>query len=259
MPSRLEFNPGNHTYKLDGHRVPGVTTAIKRNEEKGGLAPAAAKLTALYAAENPAPQGAAARAKWVDEAKAHYRMVWNAQRDKGIFLHDAARQLIDGTPLRPADADGVAWPDDVIASAKQLARFMDDFNAQPILAERPVFHDVHFWAGTLDLVALLNDGKRWLLDYKTGKGIYPSMALQAAAYRHATHVQILTESGDLIDRPMVAVDRAGVIHIQDDGYQLIPIRSDDLVYRRFLHTLPLADFWSWKPSATVGDPIRAEK
>ena len=37
----------------------------------------------------------------------------------------------------------------------------------------------HGYAGTLDLIATLRDGrKRWLLDLKTSKGVYGDMALQ---------------------------------------------------------------------------------
>jgi hypothetical protein len=94
-----------------------------------------------------------------------------------------------------------------------------------------------------------------LLDYKTGEtGIYPKDALQLAAYRHATHVQVLTEDG-LADIPMPKVDRAACIWVRPEGYELRPVRSDDLAYSIFLAMLPVARWQDWPREESVGEPV----
>jgi len=257
MSSRLVFSEGRHTYALDGHRVPGVTTVIRNATNKPALPPSAAKETALWAAANVEALTPMGTDSWVRAATAAYRDAWGASAKRGTLLHDAARQLVAGEPLEPVDAEGVQWPDDVIRSAEMLARFMDEWDAQPVIAERPVFHEAHGWAGTLDLVADLRDGRRWLLDYKTGKtGVYPEMAMQQAAYRHATHYQgVDTTTGELVDLPMVPVDRAGVVWVRPDFYELRPVRADDAMYQVFLAMLPVSRWTEWPREETVGEPI----
>lgn len=258
MASRLVFTESRHTYALDGVRVPGVTTVIGKAHDKPALVGAAAKVTALYAAEHVADKDAGTE-RWVADIKGHYRAKWNASGRRGTLLHDAARQLVAGDPLMPVDINGEPWPEDVIRSAQQLARFMDQWDMQPSLTERPVFHEAHGWAGTMDAVAVLRDGQRWLLDYKTGEtGIYPKDALQLAAYRHASHVQVVAGE-ELEDQPMPEVDRAACVWVRPDFYELRPVRADMESYAVFLAMLPVARWTDWKVEASVGEPVALGK
>jgi hypothetical protein len=255
MSSRLVFSPGRHTYALDGIRVPGVTTVINRATDKPQLVHASAREAATWAAANMEALSILGVDAWIRQAAGAPRQVWNGKARRGTLLHEAARQLIAGDPLTPVDAEGEAWPDDVIRSAEQLARFMDEWDAQPVLAERPVFHEHHGWAGTIDLVADLRDGRRWLLDYKTGEtGIYPKDSLQLSAYRHATHVQVETPEG-LADIPMPKVDRTACIWVRPEGYELRPVRTDEESYAVFLAMLPVAAWTGWPREESVGEPV----
>ena len=117
---------------------------------------------------------------------------------------------------------------------------MDEWDVDPEWTERPVFHTEHLWAGTVDLIARIRDGRRVLFDYKTGKtGIYPKDALQLATYRHATHIQISVstngEEPELMDRPMPEVDEAACVWIRPDFYEVRPVRADRLSYDVFRH------------------------
>jgi hypothetical protein len=53
---------------------------------------------------------------------------------------------------------------------------------KPVLLEKAMVSDAHRFGGTVDCVAYL-DGKLWLIDFKTGSGIYDEMGMQLAAYR----------------------------------------------------------------------------
>jgi len=243
---------------LDGHKVPGVTTVINRALAKPGLVYAAAREAARWAADNHEAFNVNVPGPWVEAATKAHRVEWDKAARRGTLLHEAARQLIGGEPLTPVDDNGEQWPDDVIRSAEQLARFMDEWDVEPLLSERPVFNDVHQWAGTIDLVADLGDGKRWLLDYKTGaSGIYPEHALQLAAYRHATHVQQVDEDDEalVIDHAMPEVDDAACVWVRPDGYELVPVRADDSWYRVFLAMLPVYRWSALGAESSVGDPL----
>ncbi|MBA7568678.1 hypothetical protein ES708_10412 [subsurface metagenome] len=63
---------------------------------------------------------------------------------------------------------------------------------EPVLIEVPLVSEAYGYGGTIDCLAQL-DGKLQLLDFKTGKGIWPEMVLQLAAY-----LQLLTEHGHVI-------------------------------------------------------------
>jgi hypothetical protein len=255
MGSRLVFTPSRHTYALDGTRVPGVTTVINRATDKPALVYAAAKETARWAVDHTGLIDVIGPASWERQAASFHRDVWNAKGKRGTLLHDAARQLVAGDPITP-ETDGEPWPDDVVASAEQLARFMDEWDVDPLFTERPVFHETDRWAGTLDLVAKLRDGRRWLLDYKTGEtGIYPKDALQLAAYRHATHIQVDTAGTGLMDRPMPDVDIAGCVWVRPEGYELRPVRSDDAAYLVFRSMLPVSAWMGWAREDSVSEPL----
>ncbi|KKL03831.1 hypothetical protein LCGC14_2622160, partial [marine sediment metagenome] len=118
------------------------------------------------------------------------------------------------------------------------------------------------WAGTLDAIAtfdrdLFDDAAlrvfqdddmptpmrlegqtlRLLVDYKTGKGVYPEVALQLAGYRYA---DTFLGGPDASETTMPQVDGCAVLHLREDGYDLIPIRVDDdtfttLQYTREMH------------------------
>ena len=53
-----------------------------------------------------------------------------------------------------------------------------------IAAECQVVSEIHRYGGTLDLVATI-DGVPSLLDFKTGRGVYPEHRIQLAAYGQA--------------------------------------------------------------------------
>ena len=54
-----------------------------------------------------------------------------------------------------------------------------------IASEITVFNREHLYAGTLDLLAVMPDGKRYVIDWKTAKAAWPEYSLQIEAYRMA--------------------------------------------------------------------------
>jgi hypothetical protein len=80
---------------------------------------------------------------------------------------------------------------------------------KPILVEEPLVSDQHGYGGTVDLYGVI-DGEPTLIDFKTGKGIYPEMRYQVAAYR-----QLLEEHGH-------QVSNARILRIgrdEDEGFE----------------------------------------
>ena len=70
---------------------------------------------------------------------------------------------------------------------------------EPLAIERTVYCRACGYAGTLDLYAKV-EGALTILDWKSGRAIYPEAFLQNVAYRHAAARQRLPSSQGLIVR-----------------------------------------------------------
>ena len=122
-----------------------------------------------------------------------------------------------------------------------------------MLVESPVANITPGAAGTIDLVADLADGYRWLLDLKTTRsGIFREVALQLAAYRYAEWV--LDPAGTVT--PMPAVDRVGAVWLQADRtYELLPIQADQQALAIFRAAKLVAAFADQKDDGRIGAPL----
>lgn len=242
--SRLVVGTGRfHTYSLDGERVPSVTGIIGKAVGKPGLVKWAARTAAEWAAAHIDDLAVLGEGSWAREAAAASDRVRDASAQAGKDVHLIAERLVYG---RPVPDEG--YTDDVRRMGEQVARFMDTHDVAPVLVEAPVFHEEDRWAGTLDLVADLGNGERWIIDYKTGQsGVWAETALQVAAYRHATHVQL----GDR-DLLMPGVARAAALWVRPDAWELLPLKAGRDTYAVFQHCQVVAAWASQKREDNVG-------
>lgn len=250
--SRLVVGSGRfHTYSLDGERVPSVTGVIGKALGKPGLVKWSAREAALWAAAHVDELPILGPESWIREATTASDRTRDRAADDGKAVHLIAERLVFGEPVPDEGPDGLPFPDDVRRMGEQVARFQDTWEVSPILVECPVFHEGDRWAGTLDLVADLRDGSRWLLDYKTGSsGVWPETALQVAAYGNATHCQL--GERDLLMSP---IDRYGALWVRPDGWQLVPLVADADTYGVFRHCLQVAAWAAQKRDDIVGAPL----
>lgn len=204
-----------HSYWLDGHRLPGVTTILDEAIRKRALENWAATTTAKAAVDRwdeladlpvSARLDRLTRARWE---------VSDAAKLTGTKVHGYAEDLSHG---RDTDV-----PPQYVGAAEALARFMDEYRVEPVAVERPVFHARHGWAGTPDLLAGMGT-TLWLFDWKTGRGIYPEAVLQLSAYAHATHW--LKPDGTVAE--WIPPERCGAVHVTSDSATLYPIAPDTI-------------------------------
>lgn len=226
----------NHGYKIDGLKVPGVTT-ITGHFKSGALVEYPGKQVANYAVDNWGTLGElppAARlnkllgSRWADR---------DAAAGRGTQVHQIARRLHEGETEVP-------YPDDLAGHVEACADFLDRLEPKIVAAELIIGNRSVRYCGTLDLIADLGpvpwDGEiipaaRWLLDLKTARsGIWPETALQLCAYEHAE--VFLAEDG--AERPMdwLEVERCAAVWIRADGWDLIPVDTgpDTWAYFQYL-------------------------
>jgi hypothetical protein len=222
----LVFYEKSHRYKLDGNWCPGVTTAINGGYPKD-LKRWAARTVAEFVADNN-DQVESLRAMGRDPMVAALAGVpfqyTEDQKLKGSQIHNLAEQLVDGTEIEV--------PEHLVAYVESCVEFLDTWKPKPLVVERPLAHRAHWWAGKPDLFAELPDGRIILYDYKTGaSGIWPETAFQLSAYSHAEFYA--DENGD--EHPIPDVDFCAAVWLRQDGYDVIPVKADDEVYKEFRH------------------------
>jgi hypothetical protein len=221
-----------HRYELDGEPCAGVTTILQNGYPKPALIGWAANTTAAYAVEHWSELAELGLVARLDLLKRARNLDRGEAANRGTQVHALAQQLARGAT--------VDVPEPLAGIVDSYLRFAEEWQVRELLVEASCGSRRPRYAGTLDLVAELVGDQRWLLDFKTGAKDprYPDTALQLAAYRHAEFY--LDAQG--IEQPMLEVDRAGIVWLRADGYDLIPVETGKDVYRTFLYVREVAAY-----------------
>lgn len=158
----------------------------------------------------------------------------------GTQVHEVCESLIKGIP--------VEIPKEIAGYIGQFSKFVMAKRPRWIESEVTVWSKVDGYAGTADAIAEI-DGETWLIDFKTGKGVYPEYGMQLAALKYA----------DWIIRPdcemelLCEIDWLGVLHLRPRSHKLVRIEHGDLCFRAFKGALEL---FRWKDE--VADHVLGE-
>jgi hypothetical protein len=225
----LKFSPASHRYWLDGKPITGVTTLIK-----GGLpAPAlmywSAKTVAEWVADNEDAVAGLRNMGRGPMIAALKETPWQARDEaanRGTEVHALAEKLVAG--------EEVDVPEPIAGHVESCVRFLDEWHVTPIITETSVAHRAHWWAGRLDMIGSLPDGRIICWDWKTTRsGIFAETAFQLAAYSHA---QFYVTDDDIdTEIAMPTIDECKAVWLRADGYDVIPCQADDAVYNEFRH------------------------
>lgn len=235
-------------YEIDGELYPSVTHCLQAiakpalinwaaNTERAAVTEAAADLYEQWAASVVPPVMpresylATLHAK-LGQVKAHQKTL-----AKAGDIGTAAHKLIEWTMRDAIGADAGPKP---AVDEKALWAFMafEDWAKsvalKPVLIEQTVYSKMHRFAGTMDLLARV-DGVLTLVDFKTGKGIYPEAYLQSAAYQVALiemgYVQ--PAAGLIVRLPKVETD---------PHFEVAPVPPVTELFPVFL---AVKELWKW--------------
>jgi predicted RecB family nuclease len=81
--------------------------------------------------------------------------------------------------------EAAVWADELMPFQTAYSVWFDAAVADVLAVEQFVWHPVHRYGGTLDLLARLKDGRRAVIDLKTSKRLDVSYRLQLMAYAEA--------------------------------------------------------------------------
>ena len=158
----------------------------------------------------------------------------DAAADAGTEAHKAIERHILGEPI--GDLGELAQ-----ASFENFLEFEKQLEPRWEASELTVFNPTAKYAGTLDFIAeipALGEGLT-LGDIKTGKGVYLEVALQLAAYRFAEFATT-AHNNEKVDMPKT--ERAVVLHLRPDSWELVPVQADTEAFQMFLHVSNVAWF-----------------
>lgn len=214
--SRLTFEPVKHVYLLDGKRATSVTTILSGGIPKGALVPWAAKTAAQYAIDNP---GAT-----LEEIKGAPDRDRDEAGRRGTLVHDTIELILR------VDDPGI--PEEIAAHIVGWRAFLAAWQIRAIFQECIVAHTALRHAGKFDLIGcspLINEGKPFILDWKTSRSVHDEAALQMSAYARAEFM-VHPVTGEEI--PVPTVSASFVAHVTADGTELYPCAETHLELRR---------------------------
>ncbi|MFF6928349.1 hypothetical protein [Streptomyces californicus] len=182
----------------------------------------------------------------VDYLKNAHRRTSKAASDLGSTAHDYFERLArgDSVPLRQVHAD-------VKPHVTYFKQFLDEIQPEFLHLEETVWSDEHAYAGSFDAIARV-DGEVVVLDWKTSKEVYDSVALQLSAYRYANRI-ILADSGESVDVPPMT--GGAVLHVRPDSWKFVPVECGEDVFAAFLALRKVFDWERDGKKGVVGRPI----
>ncbi len=222
---RREHGKG-HSYFDDDGKLDSVTKILSEGLPKPALINWAANTTASYAVDH-----------WdelaldpISERIRKLRAARFGERDRaarrGTEVHALAERLIRG--------EEVEVPDELAGHVESYVRFLDQWQPKPVLLEAVVASRRWRYAGTLDAVMDLPDGRRVIADVKTTRsGIYPETAYQVAAYAGAE--VYLDDDGTEQSVSELGITGGLGIWVRADGCDVHPVDISEQTHKSFLH------------------------
>jgi hypothetical protein len=185
----IDFYPDSHRYKLKGEKsyllsATAITGIIDKSRV---LINWALGLTGSYIRkylEEASSNNFSAEelAPIIEEALNQHNVKRDDAADIGSQVHDIAQrigeELRDGKPLSDISED---LPEAVKNGVCAFIDWVVEHKVKFLECERMVYSKKHKFVGITDAIVEI-DGKKYLIDYKTSKGIYSYMNYQVAGY-----------------------------------------------------------------------------
>lgn len=231
LVERVSFRDSDHTYYLDGKRIPSVTTLLG-NLSKPGLIYWAANIGADAVAErvrNLTPgdlaqlEMAHEDSAWLDPlANELHRLAKRAHIDRKNNAAAKGNQVHDAIDRFQTDYFNAEPPDEpnALASYEAFLRWWKESDFSYIDGERKIVDAQGRYSGRLDLLCE-NDNGLFVCDVKTSAGVYPEHVLQNAGYAAAIESELEREVAGTI-----------VLWIPEGAAKLIAIERDREEWQR---------------------------
>jgi len=218
----------HYRHPITDELVPSVTNVLSVIN-KPALVGWAAKQVAIMAADMRANLAELEHDEVVDLLKGAASRKSNRAGSRGTDVHQWIADRLSGSDDYELTGNAAAY----LPAARS---WLDDMKPTAIAVETTMFHPL--FAGTCDAVVEI-DGEKWLLDFKTSRGIYAEAALQTSALAGCF---LWMEDGNAVEAQ--AVDRVGVVRFDDKGKYEMREVDDPASHQEMF--LALLSFWYWQ-------------
>ena len=174
----------------------------------------------------------------LSDEKAHKKLLRKAG-EVGSQVHSLIEWGLKAELLQKVGPSPEIGPQAQMAYAG-YQRWRQSVKLKPIWVERTVWSEYYGYAGTADLLAEVN-GEETLIDWKSGKSVYPEAHLQNAAYRQCVWEMEIGRpmKGMIVRLPKTADDpEFEVVEVAQDSSELMKV---------FTHAMQL---WKWQQDTT---------
>ena len=231
------WNERARVYIFDGVTYPSVTSVIGMMD-KPALINWAARLAAEYSQDNRAALGQLDPEAAVDAIKG----AWRRSRDRAANFGTAVHEMIESRETPEPDSELAPYVDGAAA-------FLKGFKLDVTSQEVTVVSKEHGYAGTMDVLALRpKDDAVVVVDWKSGKGLYDSAALQLSALMNADHI---VRNNQLV--PFNGAHLGVAVRLTQQGKYYIEVlhRTTKVEERTYKAFIGLIDVWHYKTKAEV--------
>lgn len=159
----------------------------------------------------------------------------------GTLVHELADKVNKGEPFESIQQDAVPF------LKTYLRDFLLTYKPEDMLSEFKVYSHEHHYGGTADLLCRIQ-GEWWLLDIKTGEGLYPEHALQLAALANA---EFIGWPGEMRRKRLPDIKHFGIVHVRPEQARLREVPVTDADWRGFLFARGLFN-WSQEREGVIG-------
>jgi hypothetical protein len=230
---------GLRFYTWRGRRLPSVTS-IRR---LAGLPHGLHQWSIGKVVDRALEESASVAATVARGDPAALALVRHRLRDAATAERDAAAAL--GTAVHAAAADRRSLAEvgpDVAPRLRQYLDWLATSKAEILATEFQCWNLGIGYAGTADLLVRFPDQSIWLVDLKTGKGVYGEHALQLLAYLMAEFVGTDDVVDDTTTEYLKAATGLAVLHLEADKWEFHSLRADMETWAAFRGLLA---FGSW--------------
>lgn len=239
----------NHSYYLDGQKLPGVTTILGDGLAKPALVSWGINTTAGYAADHWDELAGLPVSKRIETLKKAPYADRDAAAKRGTEVHRLAELLGKGQEIEVPEA--------LAGHVESYVRFLDEHEIEPVLLETACVSLTRWpYAGTFDGVLDFPHRGRRLVDIKTARsGVFPDNALQLSAYEECTHYAGPEDGWQLHDMKELGIEGCDVVHVRADGYDVVPVKTGPEVFRAFRYAQQMHSWANELSKTVVGEAI----
>jgi hypothetical protein len=199
-------------YGIDGVELPSVTTIIDVLDKPALKQWAANQAIEFVKREYLTPRTGETRSLHdiLDQAKTAWRSVSQEALDVGSAIHNMIEDHVRlGAAEHAREMQNRDFPEQVKNGFTAFLEWEKENIDKWIKSEHTVYNMDYGFAGTLDAVARLNDGKVYVVDFKSSKGFYDGYDLQLAAYR-------LAFEGMMTDEDDYNIEGMGILRLDKE-------------------------------------------